>query len=158
MYLPLKDRHLFSPDILQGIEVLDLIALDDIDHISGDAAWEEAMYHFYNRHKESGGRHLVSANAAPRALAVELEDLKSRLAHGLIFHLQPLSDQDKKQALLLRAKNRGLVMPEDVAEFLLKRCTRDMNSLFLVLEQLDAASMQAKRRLSIPFVRQVLSC
>jgi DnaA family protein len=85
-----------------------------------------------------------------------LPDLRSRLATGLVYQLTSMSDQQKQQALILQAQSRGLSMSDEVAQYLLRHYGRDMPALMTVLQQLDKASLQAKRRLTIPFVRQVL--
>ena len=70
--------------------------------------------------------------------------------------LQPLDEQQLSAVLQLRAKGRGLEFPDEVVAFLLKRCARDMNSLFDLLEKLDRESLVAQRKLTIPFVRQFI--
>jgi DnaA family protein len=85
-----------------------------------------------------------------------LPDLKSRLGWGPVFQLATLSDRDKQAALQMRARRRGLELGNEVAEYLLRRCPRDMDSLFSLLNQLDRASLVAQRRLTIPFVRELL--
>lgn len=157
MYLPLKDKHMFAPSILDGMELLDLVAIDDIHEVTNDDQWQEALFHLYNRMQQTSAKLIVTANASPRHLDIALADLRSRLAHGLVFQLHALNDSQKLAALCMRADNRGLEMSYEVAEFLLKRLPRDMNALFATLDTLDRASIQAQRRLTIPFVRQVLS-
>jgi DnaA family protein len=66
-----------------------------------------------------------------------------------------LNDAEKAQALRLRARARGMEMPEAVASHLLQRHARDMAALFVLLERLDRASLAAQRRLTVPFVREV---
>lgn len=156
VYLPLQELVALSPAILQGLEQQALIAIDDIQEIAGLAEWEEALFHLYNRIREAGKRLVVSANVAPAGLALSLPDLTSRLGWGPVFQLTPLSDADKRAALLLRARRRGLEMSNEVVEYLLRRCPRDMDSLFNLLNQLDQASLAAKRKLTIPFIRQLL--
>ncbi|HKJ77017.1 MAG TPA: DnaA/Hda family protein, partial [Gammaproteobacteria bacterium] len=85
-----------------------------------------------------------------------LPDLVSRLGWGLIFHVRPLSDEQMIDALQLRARQRGLDLPADVARYLLRHYRRDMTSLASLLERLDHASLVAQRRLTIPFVKQWL--
>jgi arsenate reductase (glutaredoxin) len=92
----------------------------------------------------------------PRQLNLGLPDLASRLDWGQIYKLQPLSDEDKLQALQLRARLRGFELPEDVGRFLLKRLDREMRTLFMTLDQLDRASITAQRKLTIPFVKEIL--
>lgn len=106
---------------------------------------------------ESGKtRLLITGDRPPRQLNLGLPDLASRLDWGQIYKLQPLSDEDKLQALQLRARLRGFELPEDVGRFLLKRLDREMRTLFMTLDQLDRASITAQRKLTIPFVKEIL--
>lgn len=154
VYLPLRQREQFSVEMLEGLEHMHLLCIDDLDAIVGDADWEEAIFHLYNRVRDAGARLIVAANTHPAALAVKLPDLQSRLVWGLVFLLQSLDDEQLTAALQLRARGRGLDLPGEVVAYLLKRYARDMNSLFDLLERLDRESLVAQRKLTIPFVRQ----
>lgn len=157
-YVPLDKRSYFVPEVLDGMEQLALVCIDNIECIAGDAEWEMAIFNLYNRLLETGfTRLLISGDAPPRQLNLSLPDLASRLDWGQIYRLQPLSDDDKLQALILRAKLRGFELPEDVGRFLLKRLDRDMRTLFETLDRLDSASITAQRKLTIPFVKEALS-
>lgn len=156
VYLPLSDAPLISPKMLQGLEAMALICLDDIHTICGDAEWEEALFHLYNRIHERGGRLVVTANVKPSELSLRLADLKSRLSHGLLYHLTCLDDRQKGYALQQRATFRGFALPEEVVAYLLRRCPRNMGELFELFDRLDQASLAAKRKMTIPFVRQFL--
>jgi DnaA family protein len=72
------------------------------------------------------------------------------------FHLAALDEADRIKALQLRARHRGLDLPTETANFLLSRSKRDMATLYAVLDQLDTAALEAKRRLTIPFVKETL--
>ena len=91
-----------------------------------------------------------------RELPVELPDLKSRLTLALVFQLQGLSDEDKLRALQLRASRRGLHLTDEVGRFILTRGSRSMAALFELLDKLDQASLQAQRKLTIPFLKETL--
>jgi DnaA family protein len=155
VYLPLRQRAELAPAMLEGLETLALICIDDIDAIAGDAVWEAALFHLFNRVRERGGRIVIAGAAAPRNLGLSLPDLATRLGWGLVFQLHPLTDEEKAQALRLRARARGMEMPDAVAAYLLQRHARDMAALFALLERLDQASLAAQRRLTVPFVREV---
>lgn len=155
-FLPLGEPGL-TPAMLEGMEQYDWVCLDDIDRIAGNPDWETALFHVYNRIVSAGHHLIVAAAVSPFALSVQLPDLQSRLSWGPVFQLQPLTDQAKCRALQQRAHNRGVTLEDDVAEYLMKRCPRDMGSLFRLLEGLDEASLAAKRRLTIPFVRDYLA-
>ena len=156
-YVPLDKRAWFVPDVLEGMEHLSLVCIDNIECIAGDELWEMAIFDLYNRILESGKtRLLITGDRPPRQLNLGLPDLASRLDWGQIYKLQPLSDEDKLQALQLRARLRGFELPEDVGRFLLKRLDREMRTLFMTLDQLDRASITAQRKLTIPFVKEIL--
>ena len=74
----------------------------------------------------------------------------------MVYQLESLDDNAKEQVMIMQAKARGLDMPSDVAQYLLRHHSRDLIELVHFLHVLDKASLAAKRRLTIPFVRQVL--
>lgn len=155
-YIPLQDIGALAPEMLQGLEQLACVCLDDIQVIADDKLWETAIFHLYNRVRDQGGRLIVAGTTAPPALSLSLPDLTSRLAWGPVYQLAPLDDSAKVAAMTLRAQARGLILPEEVAGYLLKRCPRDMAALFALLERLDLASLAEQRKLTIPFVRQFI--
>jgi len=156
-YLPMAELVRFSPyDILDELEDVDLVCLDGIQAIAGNEAWEQALFNFFNRSKDSGRRLLLTADASPMELPVNLPDLQSRLGWGLVFQLPEMSDTDKQQALQMRARARGLELADDVAQFILHRAPRKTAELFKCLDRLDNASLAEQRKLTIPFVKQVL--
>ncbi|MGE9552356.1 DnaA inactivator Hda [Erwinia amylovora] len=156
-YVPLDKRTWFVPEVLDGMEQLALVCIDNIECIAGDEPWEMAIFDLYNRILETGRtRLLITGDRPPRQLNLKLPDLASRLDWGQIYRLQPLSDDDKLQALQLRARLRGFELPEDVGRFLLKRLDREMRTLFVTLDKLDRASISAQRKLTIPFVKEAL--
>ncbi len=155
--MPLDKRAYFVPDVLEGMEQLALVCIDNIECIAGDHEWEVAMFNLYNRILEHNHTSLlITGDRPPRQLALTLPDLASRLDWGQIYKLHPLSDDDKLQAMQLRAKLRGFELPEDVGTFLFRRLDREMRSLFHALDQLDRASITAQRKLTIPFVKEIL--
>lgn len=156
LYLPLQECLVYGPDMLDGVENCDLLALDDVQLVVGRPDWEHALFHAFNRLRDAGKRLLISADCSPRELKVDLPDLHSRFNLALVFHLQELDDEEKLRALQLRASRRGLYLSDEVGRFLLGRLTRSMDALFAALEQLDQASLQAQRKLTIPFVKDVL--
>lgn len=146
-----------SPDVLQAIEEADLICFDDIDAISGHKHWEEAVFHCFNRIHDKKRYLIASAQYTPSNIPIVLPDLCSRLATGLVYQLDTMNDDQKQQALKLQSASRGLRMSDEVAVYLLRHYGRDMPHLMDVLHSLDKASLEAKRKLTIPFIRQVLA-
>lgn len=154
IYLPMADLVQYGPEIFDDLEQCELVCIDDLDVLVGKREWEEGLFHLFNRLRDTGRRLLLAASKSPRELQVKLPDLKSRLTMALIFQLHGLSDEDKLRALQLRASRRGLHLTDEVGRFILNRGSRSMNSLFDLLEQLDRASLQAQRKLTIPFLKE----
>ena len=153
-YLPLTKTD-FSPAMLEGLESLALVCLDDIEAVINDPAWEEALFHCYNRLQSTDSRLLIASRAPPAQHTWGLPDLGSRVAASVIFQVKPLSDEQKIAALQLRANARGLGLSLEVGNYLLSHYSRDMPALLAALEKLDQASYIAQRRLTIPFVKTV---
>lgn len=155
-YIPLKDAHALSVDMLDGLAHTEIVCLDDIESIAGNKEWEIALFHFYNQARENQCRLVMTANVPPAQVPVTLPDLRSRLSWGLSLPVHALDDEEKLAALQLRAQCRGLKLNEAVGRFLLNRYARDMSILCEVLEELDSCALVAQRALTIPFVKQVL--
>lgn len=157
-FLPLNDFiHAEPNDLLDSLDQVSLVCLDNIDSVLGQDNWEEALFHFFNRIKSSGNKLIISGNQAPQQLNVSLADLHSRLAWGPVFFLTPYSDEQKQILLQHRAKQCGLSLNDETAQFILQHYSRDMSELMAILKQLDESSLAHKRRLTIPFIKDVLA-
>ncbi len=156
VYLPLAELGSYPPTLLEGLEHVDLVCVDDISAIAANPSWEQAFFHYFNCLRERAARLIVADRSPPAKLPIRLADLRTRLAWGLTILLKPLSDADKLAALRLRARHLGLEISPQVGQFLLTRYPRDLPSLWGLLEQLDRATLAAKRRLTIPFLKQYL--
>lgn len=155
-YIPLSEIAMLHPMMLEGLENMDVVCLDDIHLIKDDQMWQEAIFHLYNRIKQQQGKLFIAANTVPNNIGLTLPDLVSRLNWGLVYSLQPLNEADKIMALQQRAQRKGMQLSDDVARYLISRCSRDMHSLFDLLDALDRASLAAQRKLTIPFVKMAL--
>jgi DnaA-homolog protein len=157
MYLPLAELVDQEPaSVLQGMECLQLICLDDLQAVAGHPDWELALFNFYNEAREQGCRLLVAADRAPRQLALGLADLASRLGWGIVFQMSRATDAQRQEMLCFRAGLRGLALSPEVAAYIMARSSRSLGDLLAVLEILDKASLEEKRALSIPFVKNAL--
>lgn len=155
-YLPLPDVISLGEEVLAGFGELAVVCLDDVQVLAGRESWERALFRLHQELQERDGRLLVSGATPPAALPFKLRDLGSRLNGGLVLTLHPLDEPEQIAALQLRAQLRGLELPDETAQFMLRRLPRDMTHLYAVLDELDAASLVAQRRLTVPFVKEVL--
>ncbi len=156
-YIPLARAAELSPEMLTNIEQMELVCLDDIHSIAGNPTWEEALFHLFNRSREQATNLIVSANCGPSSLQIVLPDLVSRLTSGVSYRLIPLDDASKLDLLVDQAQERGMHLNRDTANYILKNHSRDTAKLLALLEQLDRASLAAQRKLTIPFVRTLIT-
>jgi DnaA-homolog protein len=156
IYLDLTEPAL-QPEILLNIENLPLICIDNIESAAGQPPWEMALFNLYNSAREKQTRLLIAACAPPGQLPWRLADLESRFSGGLVLNLCPLADEEKLLAMQIWAKRRGLALTAEIGNFLLHHYSRQTGDLFIALEKLDQESMTAKRRLTIPFIKQILN-
>jgi DnaA family protein len=156
IYLPLASLITHSASVLEGFEPVALVCLDDLEVIAGKPEWEKAVFHLYNRIYDAGGHMLFAADDLPQSIHLILPDLISRLSAGMVYQLHPLTDTEKLFALTMHAEQRGINLSEEVGKYILTHCPRHMGTLLSVLDVLDRASLAAQRRLTIPFVKEVL--
>jgi DnaA family protein len=156
-YLPMAELAGGDPAVIQGLVHQSVVCVDDVQAIAGRRDWEESLVALCDGIKLNGGRLLAAGGKSPAELGLVLKDLSSRLAWGPVYALRPLDDDNKLQLLRQRARARGLEMPEEVGRFLLTRGSREIPALMQVLDRLDRASLAAQRRLTLPFVRDVLA-
>ena len=156
-YLPLAAAAGRMRDALDALEGNDVLALDGIDVVAGNRDDEVALFDVHNRARAAGTRIVYSAQENPDDLALVLPDLRSRLSQCTRVTLQPLDDDGRREVLRQRARRRGWVLEDAALEWLLKRVERDLVGLSVLLDRLDRASLAAKRRITVPFLRQVLN-
>jgi len=156
MYVPLAAGADLAPDVLAGHDALDFLALDGLDAVAGRADWERASFDVLNEFHAAGKPLLLAADNAPTAVGFALKDLASRAAGATVYRLHPLDDDEQIEALNLHARNRGFELEPAAARFLQARVQRDMPALCGWLHRLDAASLAARRRITVPFIRDSL--
>lgn len=146
-----------SVEVLDGLEQIDFICLDDIQLIAGNQIWQQAIFDLYNRVCEQNNHLLISGDQSVTQLKLTLPDLLSRLSWGLTEQLKPLSDSEKVMVLQFRALKRGLMLSDEAGNFLINRLSRTMSNLITSLDILDKASIREQRRITIPFIKDVLN-
>jgi DnaA family protein len=131
-----------------------LIVADDVETLHWEA--QQALFVAINTAREGRAAVLASGNAPPAQLGLR-EDLRTRLAWGLVYQLKALTDGEKALHLRAEAGRRGLDLNEEVVGYLLTRAPRDLSSLNYILDRLDRYSLARQRALTIPLVREALA-
>jgi DnaA-homolog protein len=131
-----------------------VIAVDDVQDLSVPA--QAALFRLFQRLREDDARVLAAGDAAPAGLDLR-DDVRTRLGAGLVFQLRLLSDEEKAEALRSHALGRGFTIAPELTDYLLRHGQRDLPSLLAVLDALDKYSLQTKRPITLPLLREVLA-
>jgi DnaA family protein len=134
-----------------------LLAVDDVERLGPTA--QEALFHAINALRDTPRGVLVASGPAlPRDLALDAarDDLRSRLAWGLVYRLERLDDAEKDAALDRHARQRGFPLAPDVRRYLLTHCARDLGSLMQLVDALDRHARERRHVLTVPIIREFL--
>jgi DnaA family protein len=129
------------------------VAVDDVETL--DATSQRAFFNLYNQLRERTGIVLAAGYAPPARLKLRPE-LVTRLGWGLVYQVQALTDEDKARALKRHAASRSFDLPDSVIDYLLSHLSRDLPSLMSVLDALDRHSLEAKRPITLPLLKELL--
>jgi len=143
----------FPEHLLDFIDQLSFISFDNVDLISKEN--QEIFFDLYNRARQAGVVILVSGSSLPADLTV-MKDLKTRLSLAAVYKLEALNDELTMDVLNKQMNDRNLTIDSKIYEYLFKNYSRDLNTLVSAMNQLDKASLQSKKAISIPFVKTVL--
>jgi len=139
---------------LAGVDHGAWVVIDDVDCL--DAEGQIELFALYNRIRDGGiGALLAAGGAAPAGLHVRA-DLATRLAWGLVYEVQALSDEEKAAAMRSHASARGFALPAEVQDYVLRHARRDLPSLLALIEHLDRRSLEQRRPITVPLAREVL--
>ena len=138
---------------LDGMEQVDLLCIDDLQRL--DRASEVDLFHCINRCRECETQLIFAADRAPDELGLKLKDLQTRLAWGLVFHIQALSDEGLRNGFRQEIEARSLEASDEVLGYVLRRFPRSMSALKEVVNALDEVSLSEQRRITIPFIKTI---
>lgn len=155
-YVDLKDLVAGGPTVLEGWQGLDFVAVDEVQAVIGDSAWEAALFRLYRDFEERGAALVFASERPPSLLPWTLPDLRTRLVGSPTHLVRELDEAGRLDALKTRAALRGVELPPETLRYLQRRFPRDMRTMYALLDALDDAALSAQRRLTVPFVREVL--
>ena len=150
--------HLLGAAVRAAANPGQLVVADDVDCL--DTAAQIALFNRINEAREPGREPrstVLAAGSAPPAQLALRDDLKSRLAWGLVYRVRTLTDAEKATYLRAEAGRRGLAIADEVVAYLLTHVRRDLPTLVAILTHLDEYSLSHRRPLTLPLVREALA-
>lgn len=130
------------------------VAVDDVNNLREDG--QIGLFGLYNALREQGGALIASGDVAPMQLGLR-PDMLTRLGWGLVYEVHGLTDDEKAAALAEHASEKGFTLHADVSHYLLTHGQRDMSALLSMLDSLDRYSLEAKRPITVPLLRELLA-
>ena len=156
-YLDMSQIIDMPTELLIGFINKDVVCIDNLQVIDEMEDWQRAVFDTINQFTETNGRLLlVATSQSIQSMDYKLPDLKTRLMWGTNFTLHALSDYEKHHALEKHLQALGISFTDDVITFLINRTSRSMHELINTLDTLDKASLEKKRKITIPFVKLIL--
>ena len=155
-YLPLRELPAIEADQLDAWRGIDCLCIDDLPLAIGEPARERALFGLFREFDERGATLVVSADGPPARQPWTLPDIASRFGGSAVHELRELDEAGQGEALRRRARLRGVELPDDTLRWVQRRWPRDMRALCDLLDTLDDAALAAQRRITVPFIREVL--
>ena len=155
-FLPMRQAIELSVDILDSLENIELVCIDGLESLVGNKAWEIGLFNLINRSFNSNNRLIFTSANNIDGMNFELKDLDSRLRKIQSHELHSLVDDDILYALKHIANLRSIELGFKEAQYLLTYANRNISDLVQILESLDQLSMEMKRRITIPLIKEVI--
>lgn len=156
MLMPMEQVVGLPTEIIDGLDNVDVLCIDDLNLVLKDKDWQVAIFNLFNSMQQNNSTLIISANALPTELQISLPDLASRMQWGTLFQLAGLNNEEKIRALVRHANDMSFELPEEVAKLMLNRLPRKMSFLMQALNLLSRQTIEKKRKVTVPFAKDVL--
>ena len=156
LYIPLKKVMNYGVEIFESLETIDLICVDGIEDVISKIEWEKAIFNLINKALISGSRIILTSSKDLKSLNFLLPDLESRIRKIQSYELHPINDKDIFDALKYISKLTSINLGDKEAKYLVTYSQRNISNLVQILESLDQLSMEMKRKITIPLIKEVI--
>ena len=156
LYIPLKMVMNYGVEIFESLENIDLICIDGIEEVISKIEWEKAIFNLINKALISETRLILTSSKDLKSLNFSLPDLESRIRKIQSYELHPINDKDIFDALKYISKLTSINLGDKEARYLVTYSQRNISNLVHILESLDQLSMEMKRKITIPLIKEVI--
>ena len=156
LYIPLNKVMNYGIEIFESLENMNLICLDGIEEVISKIEWEKALFNLINKALILESRLILSSSQDLKSLNFVLPDLESRIRKIQSYELYPINDKDIFDALKYISKFTSMNLGDKEAKYLVTYSQRNISNLVHILESLDQLSMEMKRKITIPLIKEVI--
>ena len=156
LYVPLKKVMNYGVEIFESLENIDLICIDGIEQVVSKTEWEKEIFNLINKSLISKSRLILTSSKDLKSLSFSLPDLESRIKKIQSYELYPIDDKDIIDALKYISQFKSINLGDKEAKYLVTYSQRDISNLIQILESLDQLSMEMKRKITIPLIKEII--
>jgi DnaA family protein len=156
LFIPLAEVTSLETSILDSIESMDIICIDDLDAIKGFPEWEIALFNLINNSLISGCRLVFGTSQNPASINFSLSDLDSRIRKINSTEVFPINDANLQEAVKKISQFRSIRLGDKELNYLITYTERSIDSLINILNKLDDLSIEQKRKITIPLIKEII--
>ena len=156
LFIPLAEVSSFDTSIFDSIENMDIICIDDVDAIKGIHEWEVALVNLINNSLISGCRLVFGSSQNPTSINFSLSDLDSRIRKINSTEVLPINNANLQEAVKKISQLRSIRLGEKELNYLITYTERSMDNLIDILNKLDDLSIEQKRKITIPLIKEII--
>ncbi|UFS69087.1 AAA family ATPase [Geomonas sp. RF6] len=161
-YLSFAEKPVWSargeegPTLTDTFSEAKALVLDDLHLLPDSQDLRVEIWELFNAFYTSGRKIAISGLTPPKELPHLDGHLTSRLLWGLVAAMDVSSDSSRRMILQKLAKDRQMVLPEEVSEEILLRVRRDVPSLIYALESINRHAIATKRKVGLRLAKEAL--
>jgi chromosomal replication initiator protein len=135
---------------------IDALLIDDIQFFAGKDRTQEEFFHTFNALFDGKQQIILTCDRYPREVDGLEPRLKSRLGWGLSVAIDPPDFETRAQIVLSKARERGALVPDDVAQLIAKKMRSNVRELEGAINKLTAQAGLLGRPVTMEFAQETL--
>ena len=135
---------------------IDALLIDDIQFFAGKDRTQEEFFHTFNALFDGRQQIILTCDRYPREVDGLEPRLKSRLGWGLSVAIDPPDFETRAQIVLSKARERGALVPDDVAQLIAKKMRSNVRELEGAINKLTAQAGLLGRPVTMEFAQETL--
>ena len=135
----------------------DLLLMDDIQFIAGKKQTQEEFFHTFNALYESGKQIVLTSDRPPMEMRILEDRLRTRLEGGLMADVEPPDLETRMAIAKDKATRFGLIMPDNVAQYIAENVTSDVRKLEGVVKKLTAYKEILEAKVDLESARRAIA-
>ncbi|MBM4119843.1 MAG: chromosomal replication initiator protein DnaA [Nitrospira sp.] len=143
-------------DLRKRFRNIDMLLIDDVQFLAGKERTQEEFFHTFNTLYEARKQIVLSSDRSPKEIANTEERLQSRFGWGLIADLQPPDVETRIAILRKKSDDEGIVLPDEVIQFLAANMKSNIRELEGSLVRLGAYASLTGQPVALDMARNVL--